>query len=163
MRRRVRLVAIVGGLLVAGAVAVRFSLPPATLILAPQFAAGVRGALHIHTRQSDGGGTPEQVAAAAAKAGLQFVILTDHGDGTRTPAAPAYHSGVLVVDAVEISAEDGHVIALGLPKTPYPLSGEARDIVEDIARLGGMSVAAHPGSASSVIYRRSSPSSWLWA
>ena len=41
---------------------------------------------------------------------------------------------------------EGHVVALGLPKTPYPLGGEARDMVEDIARMGGMSVAAHPGS-----------------
>ena len=30
------------------------------------------------------------VAAAAARAGLKFVILTDHGDGTRPPDPPAY-------------------------------------------------------------------------
>ena len=106
---RHRRVVILGGLLLLAAVAVRFSLPPVPLELPPQFAAGVRGAMHVHTRQSDGGGTPEQVAAAAAKAGLQFVILTDHGDGAREPAPPAYHSGVLVVNAVEISAEGGHV------------------------------------------------------
>ena len=114
-------------------------------------AAGVRGAIHVHTRRSDGSGTPEQVAAAAAKAGLQFVVLTDHGDGTREPARPAYYSGVLVVDALEVSAEEGHVVALGLPKTPYPLGGEVRDIVEDVARMGAMSVAAHPGSVEAAV------------
>jgi hypothetical protein len=108
---------------------------------------GVRGAIHVHTRRSDGSGSPEEVAIAAANAGLKFVVLTDHGDGTRTPVLPVYHRGVLIVDAVEISAEDGHVLALGLAKTPYPLGGDARDIVEDVARLGGMSIAAHPGSA----------------
>lgn len=132
--------------LLATAGAVYVALPPKPRNLAALPAAGVRGAMHIHTKRSDGGGTPEQVAAAAARAGLQFIILTDHGDGTRTPMRPAYHSGVLVIDAVEISGEDGHVVALGLPKTTYPLGGEVRDIVEDVERLGAMSVAAHPGS-----------------
>jgi hypothetical protein len=30
---------------------------------------------------------------------------------------------------------------------PYPLGGEARDVVEDVARLGGFGVATHPDSA----------------
>jgi hypothetical protein len=131
--------------LAAAAIAIRQSLPPPARTLAA-VSSGVRGAMHIHTSRSDGSGTPEQIAAAAKGAGLQFVILTDHGDGTRRPAPPAYHSNVLVVDAVEISAEDGHVAALGLPQAPYPLGGEVRDIVDDIARAGAMSVAAHPGS-----------------
>jgi hypothetical protein len=140
-----RRLAIIGAVGILAAIAIRQSLPPAAQTLTAA-STGVRGAMHIHTRGSDGSGTPEQIAAAAAKAGLQFVILTDHGDGTRRPAPPAYHRNVLVVDAVEISGEDGHVVALGLPQTPYPLAGEVRDIVEDIARAGAMSVAAHPGS-----------------
>jgi hypothetical protein len=107
----------------------------------------VRGALHVHTRRSDGTGTIDEVAAAAARAGLNFVILTDHGDASREPDKPQYRTGVLTIDAVEVSTEGGHVIALGLPKSPYPLGGEPRDVLEDIARLGGFAVAAHPGSA----------------
>jgi hypothetical protein len=86
------------------------------------------------------------IAASAARAGLQFVILTDHGDATREPRAPAYHDGVLTIDAVEISAEGGHVVALDLPVSPYPLGGELRDVLADVERLGGMAIAAHPGS-----------------
>ena len=143
-----RRIAIFAVLLVACAAGVRLSLPPVAQELTSSSGVGVRGAMHVHTRQSDGGGTPEQVAAAAAKAELRFVVLSDHGDGTRTPRPPRYYSGVLVVDGVEISADGGgHVVAPGLPKTPYPLGGEARDIVEDIARIGAMSVVAHPGSA----------------
>jgi hypothetical protein len=107
----------------------------------------VRGAIHVHTRRSDGTGTIDEVAAAAARAGLSFVILTDHGDASREPDKPQYRGGVLTIDAVEISTAGGHVIALGLPKSPYPLGGEPRDVLEDIARLGGFAVAAHPGSA----------------
>jgi hypothetical protein len=102
--------------------------------------------LHVHTVTSDGSGTPEEVAAAAARAGLNFVIFTDHGDGTRAPDPPAYRSGVLCLDAVEISTAEGHYVALGLPRTPYPLGGEPRDVIQDVTRLGGFGVAAHPDS-----------------
>ena len=106
----------------------------------------VRGAYHIHTTRSDGSGTPDDVAAAAARAGLQFVILTDHGDGTRPPDPPSYRSGVLTIDAVELNTAGGHYAALGLPAAPYPLAGTAHDVIEDVRRLGGFGIAAHPGS-----------------
>jgi hypothetical protein len=54
-----------------------------------------KGAYHIHSARSDGTGTIDEIAAAAARAGLQFVILTDHGDGTRAPEPPSYRSSVL--------------------------------------------------------------------
>src|SRR6266542_51969 len=107
----------------------------------------LRGAYHIHTTTSDGTGTADDVAAAAARAGLQFIILTDHGDATRTPMPPAYRSGVLCIDAVEISTTGGHYAALGLPGAArYRLAGEPRDVVEDVHRLGGFGVAAQPDS-----------------
>ena len=106
----------------------------------------VRGAFHIHTTQSDGSGTPDEVAAAAASAGLQFIILTDHGDGTRPPDPPSYRSGVLTIDAVELNTTGGHYAAIGLPAAPYPLAGTADAVIEDVRRLGGFGIAAHPGS-----------------
>jgi hypothetical protein len=83
----------------------------------------VRGVYHVHSQQSDGTGTLDEIAAAAARAGLQFVVVTDHGDGTREPATPAYRSGVLCISGVEISTDGGHYVALSLPRTPYPLGG----------------------------------------
>ena len=62
--------------------------------------APVRGTVHVHTLRSDGSGTVDDVAAAAGRAGLDFVIISDHGDATRTPLAPAYRHGVLCIDAV---------------------------------------------------------------
>ena len=144
--RRMRRSAILAVLFVAAAASVWLAVPPQPQTLAASGRAGIRGAIHIHTKRSDGSGTPEQVAAAAARAGLQFIVLTDHGDGMRAPSPPAYHSGVLVVDGLEVSGDDGHVVVLGLPKTPYPLAGEVRDIIDDVARMGGMPIAAHPGS-----------------
>src|SRR6202035_4530259 len=86
------------------------------------------------------------VAAAAARAGLKFVIFTDHGDATRVPDAPAYRSGVLCLDGVEISTGGGHYVAIDMPTAPYPLGGEPRDVVEDVKRLGGFGIVAHPDS-----------------
>ncbi len=106
----------------------------------------VSGAYHIHTTRSDGIGDKAAVAAAAGRAGLKFVILTDHGDGTRPPDPPAYLEGVLVLDGVEISTDEGHYVALDMPRAPYPLGGAAEAVVEDVARLGGFGIAAHPDS-----------------
>jgi hypothetical protein len=128
------------------------TLPPASAALrVPSPATGepptVRGSYHVHSRVSDGTGTVEEIAAAAARAGLRFVILTDHGDATRPAPPPRYIGGVLCIEAVEISTSGGHYAAIGMAPPPYPLGGEARDVVEDVARLGGFGVAAHPDSA----------------
>lgn len=121
--------------------------PPAAVSLAlPADPLVVRGAFHVHTTLSDGAGTPDEVARAAAAAGLRFVILTDHGDATREPASPRYVAGVLLVDAVEISTAGGHYAALGLGRAPYRLAGEPRDVIADVARLGGFGVVTHPDS-----------------
>lgn len=106
----------------------------------------VAGAYHVHTTRSDGLGNRTAVASAAARAGLKFVILTDHGDATRPPDPPGYLEGVLVLDGVEISTDHGHYVAFDMPRAPYPLGGAGETVVEDVARLGGFGVAAHPDS-----------------
>jgi hypothetical protein len=122
--------------------------PPKRLTFpAPASNAVVSGAYHVHTTRSDGGFTPDQAADAARQANLQFVILTDHGDLSRAPDAPRYVDGVLVIDAAEVSVVEGHVVALGIANAaPYRLGGEARDVIDDIHRLGGFAIVAHPDS-----------------
>ena len=125
-----------------------FTLPPRAVALDDSIPDTIAvGAYHVHTDRSDGTGSVEEVAAAASRAGLSFVVLTDHGDGTRAPDAPSYLHGVLVIDAVELNTSAGHVVALGLTQAaPYPLAGHPRDVIEDIRRLGGAAVIAHPDS-----------------
>ncbi|MEO8682340.1 MAG: hypothetical protein ABI665_25050 [Vicinamibacterales bacterium] len=146
MRRRVVLLSI-GLVLAVVALAVIMALPPAAQVV-PADASdhSVRGAFHIHSDRSDGSGSIDAIAAAAARAGLAFIIVTDHGDGTRVPDPPSYRHGVLVIDAVELSTTGGHVAALGLPATPYPFAGTPADVIEDVHRLGGFAIATHPGS-----------------
>jgi hypothetical protein len=134
------------------AVVILLTLPPRSerVPLAAQWAdlasRTVAGAYHIHSTRSDGSGDRAAIAAAASRAGLNFVVITDHGDGTRSPDPPAYVDGVLCIDAVEISTDDGHYVALDMARSPYPLGGSAAAVVEDVARLGGFGIAAHPDS-----------------
>src|SRR5437588_319037 len=83
----------------AVAVLVALTIPPRRLALQPLDAETVPGILHIHTNRSDGTSGPEEIAAAAARAGLKFIVFTDHGDATRVPDPPQYRSGVLGLDA----------------------------------------------------------------
>ena len=139
---------LVGASILAAAIAAfgALTLPPRRLTLSAFADGTIPGSLHIHTTRSDGRGTPDEIAAAAARAGLGFIVFADHGDATRTPDAPAYRSGVLCLDGVEISTVGGHYVALDMPASPYPLAGEPRDVVEDVRRLGGFGIAAHPDS-----------------
>jgi hypothetical protein len=106
-----------------------------------------RGVYHVHTARSDGTGSVEDVARAASRAGLDFLILTDHGDATRQPDPPRYLDGVLVIDAVEISTRLGHYVALGLDHpAPFRLAGWPDDVAQDVTRFGGFGIVAHPDS-----------------
>ena len=133
-------------LVAAVAVSVALTLPARRIPLKSIADGTVAGVVHVHSNRSDGSTSPDEIAAAAARAGLKFLVFTDHGDATRAPVPPSYRSGVLCVDGVEISTNQGHYVAFDMPASPYPLGGEARDVVEDVRRLGGFGVAAHPDS-----------------
>ena len=130
----------------AVAVLVVLTIQPRRLTLPPSTDGTISGVVHIHTNRSDGLSGPDEIAAAAARVGLKFIVFTDHGDATLRQDPPTYRSGVLCLDGVEISTTGGHYIALDMPAAPYPLGGEARDVVEDVHRLGGFGIVAHPDS-----------------
>ena len=137
---------VTAALVAAVAVSVGLTAPPRAIPLPAPTDGTVAGIIHVHTNRSDGLSGPEQIAAAAARAGLKFVVFTDHGDATRRLDPPEYRSGVLCLDGVEISTSGGHYVALDMPASPFPLAGEPRDVVEDVRRLGGFGIAAHPDS-----------------
>ena len=125
--------------------------PPAPALTAPEAPADIgqrtiAGAFHVHTTTSDGTAGRQEIARAARRAGLRFVIFTDHGDGTRPTSPSEYIDGVLCLDGVEISTTGGHYVALDMRTSPFPLGGEPSAVVEDVRRLGGFGIAAHPAS-----------------
>jgi hypothetical protein len=148
-RALIRFLLLASAAATATLVVVYRTLPPRATVLPGTWPPTiVLGAYHIHSVRSDGSGTVDAIARAAHDAGLGFIVLTDHGDGTNVPLAPAYRSGVLCIDALEVSTNGGHVVALGLnDASPFPMAGEPADVIEDIHRRGGFAIVAHPDSA----------------
>jgi hypothetical protein len=104
------------------------------------------GAIHVHSRFSDGSGTVEEIAAAAKEAGLDYVFLTDHNPLKASAAGgEGYRNGVLLLIGEEINTSGGHLLALGAgtrhqQKGPQGLPA----LLDTIAALGGLAVIAHP-------------------
>ncbi len=69
----------------------------------------VRGVYHVHTTRSDGRATLGEVAAAAARDGLDFVVVTDHNVA---PLPAQRRQGVLLVYGDEESTPWGHRVVL---------------------------------------------------
>ena len=102
------------------------------------------GVVHVHTTLSDGGGSPEDVIAAARLNSLDFVVITDHNNLDAFPYA-GYHGDTLALVGSELSTTVGHLLALGLEEDPgFRFSGNATDGLVDIHDLGGFAFVAHP-------------------
>ena len=83
------------------------------------------GSIHIHTVYSDGSGTPEEIADAASKLGIDFLIISDHDTlGALIDGKERYYNDVLVLTGVEISTEIGHILI-------YSPSADFRDFELD--------------------------------
>jgi hypothetical protein len=107
------------------------------------------GVVHVHTSLSDGGGSPQEVIAAARAAGLGFLAVSDHNN-LDAKRFEGYQDGVLVLVGSELSTPSGHVLGLGLTRDPvFRFNGDAQDALEDVRDLGGAAFAAHPFSGRS--------------
>ena len=79
--------------------------------------------LHVHSTASDGSRPPAEVVAAAKRAGLSAIALTDHDTvaGIDDATRAGVELGVRVVPGVELSAVEGdvetHILGLHLSDT----------------------------------------------
>ncbi|MFQ5743695.1 MAG: PHP domain-containing protein, partial [Acidobacteriota bacterium] len=104
-----------------------------------------RGAIHVHSRLSDGAGSIDSIVQAASAAGVDFLILTDHNPlGAAARAGGGWRSGVFVIVGEEISTSEGHLLALQVPAHRFGFGPSARDALADIEELGGWALVAHP-------------------
>jgi predicted metal-dependent phosphoesterase TrpH len=102
---------------------------------------------HIHsTYSSDSSASPRDIVKKARSIGLDAIAVADHNTikgSLATIMAAKDHDDLVVVPAVEISSNKGHIVALGIKEDITPgLSPE--ETVENIRALGGIAVAAHP-------------------
>ena len=99
------------------------------------------GAIHIHSKFSDGTGDVEVISKAAKKAGLDWVVITDHNS---FEIAEGFYNGVCVIKGEEISPKGAnHYLALGINN----LIEENQDVQKNINNVrnnGGFGFCAHP-------------------
>lgn len=103
------------------------------------------GAIHVHSSLSDGRLSPEKIAEEARKSGLDFVILTDHGNpNLKVIEREGEINGISIVAGSEISLFEGSLLAVGIKKPSYKISPVPNEAIDDIKELGGVSIIAHP-------------------
>lgn len=100
------------------------------------------GALHIHTIYSDGTGTVEHVIESARKAGLRWIIITDHNTLEHQPYE-GWHNGALMIADHEVTPDRNHFLALNVDEVlDHRL--DPQDFVDAAYARGGFGVIAHP-------------------
>ncbi len=106
----------------------------------------VRGDIHCHSLYSDGDSWPEEVAIAAARAGLDFLAITDHNSAMRPHLRPS-PGFPLLIPGIEVTTYGGHWNVWGVDgwfdfREPDP-AAVAREMERAIA-LGGLISINHP-------------------
>jgi hypothetical protein len=100
------------------------------------------GALHMHTTYSDGSGTVEDVARAAADAGLRWIIITDH-DTLEGRRFEGWLNDVLVVVGHEITPDRNHFLALNVDEV-IDNTLAPQDYIDAVYARGGFGIIVHP-------------------
>jgi hypothetical protein len=100
---------------------------------------------------SDGRWQITEMAGAAAAAGLDFIVSTDHNTSSANRAwAATTVAGPTVIAGEEVTTRHGHWLAVGLPVGGWvdwryaPRDGAFAGYAERVRADGGLVVAAHP-------------------
>jgi len=109
--------------------------------------------LHTHTRPLswDSYLTPDELIERSRAAGLDAICLSEHDYFWKPEdvAELAKRHNYLVLPAIEINTDDGHILAYGLDKYVYGMH-RSHELAHHVEEANGAMVAAHP-------YRRQMP------
>ncbi len=87
----------------------------------------------------------DRIARQAKEAGLDFIIITDHGNPNRHSSSLwGYYRGVFVIGGSEADLHTGHATALFYRPRIYRLPPDPSSFIEEIKEEGGFAVIAHP-------------------
>lgn len=107
--------------------------------------------LHMHTRYSDGTGSHQDIAAAALRAGLDAVIVTDHN--VLVSGMEGYYREaqrrvlVLIGEEIHDSGRDpqkNHLLVFGAEQELAPRAADTAGLIRAVREAGGLSFIAHP-------------------
>ena len=104
------------------------------------------GVIHIHSVYSDGSKTIEEISAIGEKAGLDFLMFTDHN--TLQPlhdGKQRYYGKTAVIIGYEIEDvnDENHYLSFGLSEV-LPPGLKPKEYVKAVKDAGGVGIIAHP-------------------
>lgn len=111
------------------------------------------GNLHMHTPYSDGTASHAEIAQAAIRAGLDFVIVTDHN--VHVSGVEGYYYNpmrdrrVLLLTGEEVhdprrSPQANHMLVYGVDGELSPYAANPQGLLDEIKDRGGFAYLAHP-------------------
>lgn len=108
----------------------------------------IKGDCHLHTTNSDGVKSPEELYEAIYERGLDFAFITDHNFNTVEDKAFNY-KGVTIIPGLEITGDLGHVNGLGenipIKKIDRPKTEEEyKEHLDKVRQAGAMVSVNHP-------------------
>ena len=111
--------------------------------------------IHLHSTWSDGTGTVPQIMRAAAKAGVDVVLLTDHNTlAALDHGQEGWHGDVLLLVGEEVTQDFDHYLAFGIEKVIETGDKPPADVCREVEEQGGFGFAAHPFSQGSKLFRK---------
>ena len=109
----------------------------------------LRGCLHVHTTNSDGRKTPQEVVDFYRDHGFHFVALTDHGKVT--PPDSVDSRGLTIITGAEVGAGKSavqstyHWVLVGMTgDLEMPEDRDSTEAIEKLAEQCRLFILAHP-------------------
>ncbi len=105
------------------------------------------GNLHVHTTYSDGTVPHAEIAQAAAQAGLDFVVVTDHN--VWVDGCERHYGKVLLLVGEEIHdvrrlPQANHLLVYAVDDELSPLASDLQTLINAVNERGGLCFLAHP-------------------
>ncbi len=127
------------------------------------------GNFHLHTTYSDGSGTHLQVAGAAARAGLDMLMFTDHNvwaegqEGWYTH--PETNKELLLLMGEEVHDPDrrpkaDHYLCLGVDRDVSEYGPKPQALIDAVKQHGGVGFIAHPIDPAALLFNEP-PLPWV--
>jgi hypothetical protein len=104
------------------------------------------GNVHIHSLYSDGGGSVADIAQAASKNGLDFIVLNDHEYMTDSLhlEEEGLRGKVLVLMGIEIGERYHHYLAFNIREIIRGRGLSPQEIIDRVGEQQGLGFLAHP-------------------
>ena len=105
------------------------------------------GNLHVHTPYSDGEALHREIAKAAAEAGIDFVVVTDHN--VWVDGCESYDDNVLLLVGEEIHdvrrvPQANHLLTYNVNAEIVGFASTPQEVIDETVRRGGLCYIAHP-------------------